>query len=206
MRKGIRQFSAFGFAIFICAMCFSCAAKPILRIEYQLPPVSDTLSGIITAVEVEDQREDQALLDQDAKHELRNFSNDISFSVSPGDEVMSIGVFDLSSIVKTTLEKRLENMGATIVLSPGPEDPVVKIILQHLQLTYAERTWAARVQYEAQLLKDNKILAREIMDGSGERMKIIGRTEADRVMTDTYTDTINQLHIEDLFRRGGVLP
>ena len=206
MKNRFQRLSVFGCAILISVVCFSCAAKPLLRIEYRLPPESDSLKGIRAAVDVEDQREDQALLGQDAKHELRNFSNDVSFSMVPGDEVMSIGMYDLSAIVKTTLEKRLENMGATIIPSPGPEDPIVKVILQHLMLTYSERTWAARVCYEAQLMKDQKILAREIMTGSGERMKIIGRSEADRVMTDTYTDTINQLHLEDLFRRGGLLP
>jgi len=206
MKKGIRPLLTLCCMIAIGWVFFSCAAQPILRIEYQLPPESDVLAGIRTAVDFEDQRPDQALLDKEAKHELSNFSKDIDFLILPGDEKHSIGMYDLSSLVKTTLEKRLENMGADVIQSPGSGDPVLKIILQGLLLTYAERTWAARVRYEAQLMKDEKVLAREIMDGSGERVKIIGRSEADRVMTDTYTDTINQLNIEDLFRRAELLP
>ena len=205
MTKGCRRLFGFSVVAAMAMMFFSCAAQPLLRIEYELPPKTDVLSGVRVGVDVEDQRPDPELLDKSAKHELKNFSKDIAFSVLPGDETLSIAMYDLSTLVKTTLKKQLENMGAYVLDEPGPDDPVLKVILQSFLLTYAERTWYARVKYEAQLVKDQKVLAREIMDGKGERMKIIGRTEADRVVTDTYTDTMNQLHVEDLFRRAGLI-
>jgi len=210
MTKECRHLFGFSVLAAMAMMFFSCATQPILRIEYELPPKTDVLSGIRVGVEVADQRQDLELLDKSAKHELKNFSKDIAFSVLPGEETLSIAMYDLSTLVKTTLKKQLENMGAYVLDEPGPDDPVLKVILQRFLLTYAERTWYANVKYEAQLVKDEpgkgqKVLAREIMDGKGERMKIIGRTEADRVVTDTYTDTMNQLHVEDLFRRAELI-
>ncbi len=189
-----------------CVLVFSCGPRPLLKINYKLPEKSETLSGNKIAIELQDQRSDQTSLDKNARHELKNFSGQFSYSVEKEDESRLIGVYDLSQIMKKTLKRRLESMGAEVVDTPVQTDPVLTIVLKEFFMTFKERVWEMKITYEAQLSRDQKILAREEVAGSGTRVKIVGRKDADKLIGEIYSDVMNQLDFIKLFTRAGMLP
>ncbi len=191
---------------FLCIAFFSCGPRPLLKINYKLPATSETLSGIKVAIDLMDQRSDLATLDKNARHELKNFSGQFSYSVEKAENSQLIGVYDLSQIMKKTLKRKLESLGAKIVTNPVQTDPVLTIILKEFLMTFNERVWEVEIIYEAQLSKDQKILAREEVAGSGTRVKIVGRKDADKLMGDIYSDVMNQLNYKKLFKNAEMLP
>jgi hypothetical protein len=58
--------------------------------------------------------------------------------------------------------------------------------------------------YEARLSKDGKVLARQIVSGEGERMKIMGREQADIILGEVFTDLVNRVDLDRLFREAGL--
>jgi len=60
--------------------------------------------------------------------------------------------------------------------------------------------WLADVGYKASLMKDGQRIASETVTGSAERPKVVGRGGAEKVIGEIFTDVINQLDIERLFR------
>jgi hypothetical protein len=58
--------------------------------------------------------------------------------------------------------------------------------------------------YEARLMKEGELRTKQMKSGEGERLKLLGRKEADTVVGETFTDMVNQLNVERLFQQGGI--
>ncbi|MEJ2588202.1 MAG: hypothetical protein P8165_11630, partial [Deltaproteobacteria bacterium] len=65
--------------------------------------------------------------------------------------------------------------------------------------------WVAHIGYEAQLIKDNRLLANQIINAEGQRMKIIGRGQADTLMGEIFSDAVNALDLARLFSQAQAL-
>lgn len=61
-----------------------------------------------------------------------------------------------------------------------------------------DHNWVAAPNYDARLLKDNKLLLTETFSGDAERVKVIGRGDAEKVLGEIFTDIVNQLDIRNL--------
>jgi hypothetical protein len=60
----------------------------------------------------------------------------------------------------------------------------------------------ADISYEASLTQDTQLVAREVVTGSAERLKMIGSGGAEKVIGEIFTDMINRLNIERLFQQA----
>ena len=60
--------------------------------------------------------------------------------------------------------------------------------------------------YEARLIQDGDLLAKQMISAEGERLKLIGQTQADELLSEIFTDTLNKLNLDQLFRQAGLKP
>jgi hypothetical protein len=58
------------------------------------------------------------------------------------------------------------------------------------------------MSYEAKLIKDGTVLAAQIIEGEAERVKVMGRKEADTVTGEIFTDMVNRLDLSRLFQQA----
>lgn len=205
MKKKNSQMSRIAcFGIIIMGL-IACATKPALNIQYQLPEPSRALDGRRIDIQFEDNRTDPWLLDAAAKKQLSDFSGKFTFQTDPNQKPRTSDLYDVSTLFRETLRKRLSQMGVAVVSSAEEKDATLKVILTAFKLKFVDGSWKANIAYEGQLLQDGNVRARQNISGNAERVKIIGTDGADKVVGDVYTDVLNQLNIVELFRLAGLM-
>jgi hypothetical protein len=115
-----------------------------------------------------------------------------------------VGTFDLPSLFKTAFSRRLENMGIEILTEPEKTEPVIEIDLQNFFLDLVDRKWVAQISYEARLIKDNNLLARETISGDLERYKLLPQGDVEKVLGEIFTTLVNKLDFQKLFQQAAL--
>ncbi|MBW1912391.1 MAG: hypothetical protein JRI43_04325 [Deltaproteobacteria bacterium] len=91
-----------------------------------------------------------------------------------------------------------------IVVSKREESHVeLVIVVNEFVLDLVGRNWVTSMGYEARLEKDGSVRARQKRDGQAERIKLVGRSQADIMMGDIFTDIVNSLDVGTLFMHTG---
>ncbi|MFC1819551.1 hypothetical protein ACFLZG_00500 [Thermodesulfobacteriota bacterium] len=189
--------------LLILTIAVSCSTIPKLKVTYRLPPESGELEGKKIHLTFKDTREVKDLLGESAKKEFKYFSGNISLSIAKDNAKGSlIGIFDIRSLFIETFNRKLERMGLTVVSGGGNGQTELVIVLTEFVLDLVNRRWVARMSYEARIVKSGNILARQTINGEAERLKLVGRSQADIVMDDIFTDVINRLDVEKLFKNA----
>jgi len=184
----------------------SCASIPEMQILYRLPSPSDSLKGKEIALTVRDDRKSKAILKQGAREEFRGFTGNIALSVAAhDDEGFKVGTFPVTDLMEEAMEKRLENQGIKAITEKAPGTPELIILLKTFTLDIQGRDWSANIGYEAQLKKNGRVLANQIINAEAERMKIVGRSQADTLMSELFSDAINALDLARLFAQAEAL-
>jgi hypothetical protein len=82
----------------------------------------------------------------------------------------------------------------------GPQSgaPQLLIKINEFFLDLRGRQWIARVAYDAEFHEDGSVVVREFK-GVGEKYKVEGLTQAHQAMSQTFTETINQLDVRSLY-------
>jgi hypothetical protein len=204
--KQANQVYGWSILLMMSFLC-SCSPLPHLNVNYRLPTGTEALDGRTVFLTVEDGRPGSDILGPGAQEEFPGFSGNLSFSVARGAEAgFKIGVYDVLSLYREACERRLENEKIRIVKSQEAGEAVLKIVLQEFHLDLEKRTWKVRMAYEARLLRNGELLARQMISADGERLKLIGQTQADELVSEIFTDTLNKLNLVQLFRQGGLKP
>ncbi len=181
----------------------SCATIPHLNVEYRLPPKSDELKGKKVSLVFEDRRAVKDILGKGAQKDFKNFSGNISYSLARGKEKgFKIGLHTIPSLFMEVFKLRLENLGIEVVSEGEKDETAIVIVLKDLILDLINRKWVVTMDYEAGLVRDQKILARQMISGQGERLKLVGRGQADVVMGEIFTDMVNRLNVARLFQQA----
>ena len=190
------------FAVFVV----SCASMPELKAQYKLPAPSNDLKGKKVFLAVEDARKTKELFGEGAKQEFGNYVGNISLSVARYNETgLKIGPLQYPAMVKEGFKKRLENAGIEVLSGRSHGQPQMLIVINSFILDLVDRTWIAKMSYEAKLMKDGTTLAAQIIEGEAERVKVIGRKEADTVTGEIFTDMVNRLDLLRLFRQAKLI-
>ncbi|MBE9571313.1 MAG: hypothetical protein IMF11_11840 [Proteobacteria bacterium] len=190
-------------SVLLTVFVVSCASMPELKVLYKLPAPSNDLKGKKVFLAVEDARKTKELFGEGAKQEFGNYIGNISLSVARYNETgFKIGPFQLPAMVKEGFKKRLENAGLEVLSGRSHGEPQLLIVINSFILDLVDRTWIAKMSYEAKLMKDEAILAAQIIEGEAERVKVIGRKEADTVTGEIFTDMVNRLDLLRLFRQA----
>ena len=186
--------------LMIVAALSSCATIHDIKVIYRLPPESNQLQGKKVFLDFKDARKNKSILVGDAVDDFRNFSGNISFYLARDQENgFLIGLLDLRSIFMEAFDRRLEDLGVAVVSDRDKGDMELVIVLKEFSLDLIDRKWTARMSYEARAEKSGKILATQTIQGEAERLKIYGQEQANTVMSDVFTDSVNQLDVPKLF-------
>jgi hypothetical protein len=178
-----------------------CASKNFLTVNYQLPTESVELKNARVALRVEDKREDPRIVTPNAKKALKNFTGHFTLIVAQENKNdRLVGAFSLSSMVREIFKHRLENAGVRIVAEEDSGVPIVEIILQEFKLDLPNRNWVIKMNYQANLIKQNRVVAGETITGSAERLRVISGKNAEIVIGELVSDVVNRLNLNEFLK------
>ncbi|MBC2713003.1 MAG: hypothetical protein HGJ94_19015 [Desulfosarcina sp.] len=183
--------------------CFSCAKKSYIDVDYRLPSAADTLAGRTVFVETRDLRNDTEIFNKRAKNKFKYFTGLFALSLDmPDNQKAVLGAYELPMLFETALKQRLKKLGVGVTGAPSPSVPVFQIKINQFHINLVGQKWKADISYEASLSQDTQLVAREMVTGSAERLKVMGSGGAEKVIGDIFTEMINRLNIERLFQQA----
>ena len=190
-------------AMIMAALVSACASKPFLQVQYRLPSASQTLTGDRIALAISDRRNDDAFLSSNAKASIKNFNGTSSLVVLRDDGSKHFtGVYDLDSLLNEIFRHRLENEDVEVIATAGKADAGLEIQLKEFRLDNVDRKWVLRMSYRAELSKNGGLIAKESVNGSAERLKVMGKSDAEKILGDLVTDMVNRLDVARLLQRA----
>lgn len=198
MKRTIRIILLFCGPMIIGIMMGACSKKSYLNIDYRLPVVSDDLKGRSVFLDCQDARASKSIFSQKVEDEFKDFTGLFSLSVKDEGKPFVAGAFDLTSLFKEALSRRLQKRGVEVVIQQDKATPVLEIIVREFRLDRVDRNWVASIAYDARLLKDNKLLLTETISGDAERFKVLGHGDAEKVLGEIFTEIVNKLDINKL--------
>jgi hypothetical protein len=188
--------------VFLAAWLGACASKPFLKVQYQLPSTSAALTGETISLTISDRRKDAAFLSSSAEKSLKNFDGTFSLVVLRDDGSGNlIGAYDMDSLVKAVFTQRLKNEGAQVSAAADSDGARLEIELKEFKLDIVDRKWVLRMSYQAGLTGQSGVLAEESVNGSAERVKVMGKTDAEKILGELVTDMVNKLDVATLFQK-----
>ena len=203
-RKNQGVLLSLGFVLMQAVLLPSCATIQDVQVVYQIPEPSKGLKGKKVFIDFQDHRQERDLLGPGAEKEFTYYSGNVDLYVSQGsDPTLPMGSHDVSSLFRRVFARRIQNLGGEVVDRQADGDVVFGVSLLTFSLDLKERTWIARMTYEARVGRNGKVTARQSMTGEAERVKIFGLKQAHQVMSDLFTDVVNRLDIHGLIQKGG---
>ena len=198
-----KQLILIALALAVAVLASACASKPFLKVQYQLPSSSTALTGERLSLTVSDRRNDDAFLSANAKKSLKNFNGTYSLVVLRDDGSGNlIGAYDLDSLLKEIFKQRLENESVQVIASADNADASLEIQIKEFKLDLVDRKWVLRMSYQAGLSKNSGMLAKESVNGSAERLKVMGKSDAEKILGELVTDMVNKLNVSKLFQQA----
>jgi hypothetical protein len=191
------------FCLGLSGLLLGCTGRSYLIVDYQLPAVPHDLAGQSVYIQIKDLRTDDQILSPTAAAEFEGFRDRYNLALvnNQGGRIEA-GQFDLKGLFKEAFRKRLEEHGVNVIEDKEAYVPVFEVTLKKLKIDLWARKWVANVNYEASLSRDNQLIAREMVSGEAERLRIIGRKGADTVLSELFSDMINRLNVVTLFQQA----
>lgn len=184
-------------------MIGACAPKTYIDVDYRLSMADPSLAGRTVFIETRDDRSDEAMFNQRAKDQFPHFTGFFALSLqSPDDRSTALGAYEVPALFETAIAKRLAKMGVAVTTARSPDIPVFQVKLEQFRIKLIGRKWMADIRYEANLTRDGRLVAREVVSGSAERMKIVGSGGAEKVISEIFSEMINRLDVERLFQQA----
>lgn len=193
------------FCLCMLALLASCAPMPYLNVTYRLPVEGGDLRGRQVYLSVDDERRTGEILGEGARRDLKGFSGVLSLSVSEGTaKGTRAGIYELRPFLREVFRKRLENGGIEVLAAPREGCLELKIVLSDFLLDLVGRDWRFRMDYEAGIVRDGQVLSTQRISGDAERLKVIGRDQAEALLGEIITDMVNRLNTVRLFSQAGL--
>ncbi len=201
--KIVNVFLKMTILLLVATLCFSCAKKSYIDVDYRLPATADSLTGRTVFIETRDLRSETEIFNKRAKENFEHFTGLFSLSlIMPDDQSKILGAYPLPKLFETALKQRLQKLGVAASTSPSPSIPVFQININQFHINLVGQKWMADISYEVSLTQDTQLVAREVVSGSAERLKVMGSGGAEKVIGEIFTDMINRLNIERLFQQA----
>jgi uncharacterized lipoprotein YajG len=190
-------------ALILAFFAGACASKPFLKVQYQLPSPSSTLKGKQVSLTVSDMRSKETLVTETARKSLRDFKGTFSLVVLRDDGSGNLrGAYDLITLFSEVFQQRLKNEGIQATTVADSTLPELKIEITEFQIDFADRKWIVAMNYKASLLDNGILLSRESVSGQAERLKMMGKKGAEKILSELLTDVVNKLNLVDLFQQA----
>jgi hypothetical protein len=134
---------------------------------------------------------------------LKNFNETYSLVVvRENGSGNLIGVYDLVALLTEVFQQRLQNEGIQVAAVTDNVLPELKIEISEFQLNYADRKWVVRMNYRASLSDSGGLLSKESVSGAAERLKVRGKSDAEKILGELLSDMVNKLNLESLFQQA----
>jgi hypothetical protein len=189
----------------IACLTAACATTSVLSLTYRLPDrEAPAASQRVIRIAFEDGRKSTSFLAPSAQSELKAFSNVFALAVSDprtGSDLK--GAFDLEALFLEILKYRLERAGVRTAAAGATADGELKFVLKEFLLDYGDWKWQTAVRYDAELVKDGQLLSRQEVSGSAERLRGLGKSDAEKVIGELVSDAVNRLDMPLLFKQAG---
>jgi len=196
---------AISIILFVGIISSFCASKNLLTVNYRLPAQPVELKDTRVALRVKDIREDPTILTKSARATLKNFTGDFVLIVAQANKDDRLaGAFNLTSMIREVFKHRLENAGVQVVTEEDIGTPIVEIVLKEFKLDLANRKWIIKMNYQANLIKQNRIVAGEKITGSAERLQVISGKNAEIILGELISDVVNRLNLSELLQLNQV--
>ena len=192
-------------AMILLILTGACSSKPFLIVHYQLPPPTNTLAGKEVSLAITDIRETQAFLSESAKKSFREFNATYSLVVLKNDGSGNLlGVYAVDALIAEIFKQRLINLGLQVQVSPSANksEYELEIKLKEFKLDLTGHKWIFNMNYQANLLKNSRLVATESVNGSAERLKVMGKSDAEKLIDELLTDMVNKLDLAKLFQQA----
>jgi hypothetical protein len=193
------RIKVFSMICIIGVLASFCASKHLLTVKYQLPPQPVEPKEMRVALEVKDMRENTDIATKSARMALKNFTEDFVLIVAQENKNDKlVGAFGLSSMIKKIFKHRLENAGVVVSEERDPSIPLVEIVLKEFTIDLPNRNWVITMNYQANLIEQNRVVAGETVTGSAERLRVIGSKDAEIILGELVTEVANKLNLNEL--------
>ena len=201
--KQRNQAILFILALVLAVFTGACSSKPFLKVQYQLPPQSKELEGRIVYVSIKDKRNSDDFLGENAIKSFEEFSGTFSLVVLRMDGTGDlVGVYELVPLLKEIFKQRLAYIGVETTEDPNVTDAELEIELEVCSLDLVDRNWVIHMTYQANLIKGGKVFSMEKISGSAERSKVIGHSDAEKILAEILSDVVNKLDLVRLFQQA----
>ncbi len=193
--------------IILCSMMvvLACSSGSYIYLNYRLPAKSEGLANKTVSIVFKDERTEKKLFGDKAAKQYKFFTGVFSLSLLQGKkEPAFLGTHELPSLFETAFTQRLSDLGVTVASQKPEIDPVFEIVLKEFLIDLKGRNWIAAIAYEIHLIRDSKVRATQNINGRAERLKVMGKRDAEKVLEDIFTETVNKLDIDKLFTDAGL--
>jgi hypothetical protein len=205
MHRGMKYPVALLIGLIFFGSFYGCAGRSYLMVNYQVPEASQQLQGQVVHLRITDQRSTESILTTEAAHQLPEFIGLYNLTwMMPDQQSIQAGELPLMKLFKTVFEKRLTALGCGITDRSDNATPVLTIALKQVTLDLQDHDWKADLGYDAILSAAGHPTAKETIRGSAERVRIIGRKGADKVLSEIFSDVVNRLDLPKLFSNAGL--
>ena len=191
-------------AVIIMLMLAACAKPYHFYVKYDAPESSVDLKGQAVNLQILDGRDSKNFLTEKAGIEFGLWDGRFALYHTPKKPKGYIETYPLAGLIEATMKKRLETMGITVVEGKMDAAPLFELTLNTFFLDLNDRTWVSDFSYEVKLTLDNQKIGREMVSGQAERTKIMGRGAGEILVGDIFTESINKLNIQKLFKNAGI--
>jgi len=202
--KTIKKRAGLTVCIFILLCIFvSCASRPELKINYSMPSATDELNEEKVYLSFDDARRTKDIIGGGAKKVFRNFSGNISLSIErEHDEAgFKIGLFDLRNVFLESFTRKLEGLGMTVVSNKMESQNELMISVNEFVLDLVDGKWISSIDYEARLILNGELRAKQMITSQAERFKLVGQSQANILMGEIFTDSVNRLDVGKLYKQ-----
>jgi hypothetical protein len=190
-------------ALVLAILLSACTSKPFLKVQYQLPSKTNSMTEEKVLLAVKDLRENDILLSPTAKKSIKNFDGTFSLVVvKPDGSGNLLGAYSLSALLIEIFKQRLEHFGLQVPQSTDTPVPTIEIELKQLNLDLVKRKWIVKMNYQASLIKDGNPLAKESVEGTAERLKVMGKDDAEKILGELVSDMVNKLDLAKLLQNA----
>ena len=193
------------FLLIFLVFTVACSSKSFLKVQYQLPSSTTSLEGRSVALEFSDKRMDSMFLAPDAKKSLKDFDRTFSLIVLNADGSGNlVGVYELFPLLSEVFTRRLKSEGLEVAKAANEEDPTLEVVINEFKLDLAKGKWIISMNYRAHLIKGAKVHSSQTIDGTAERLKVTGKSDAEKILGELLTDMVNRLDVQRLFQQAGL--
>ena len=201
MKSFYPRITAICMILFIGIFSSTCASKNFLTVTYQLPPSAVESKEIKVALTVKDIRENPVTATKSARIALKNFTEHFALIVAQENKNDKlVGAFGLSSMIKEIFKHRLENAGVVVAAEEDPTLPLVEILLKEFLIDLQDRKWIITMNYQANLVKENRIVTGQTVTGTAERLRVVASKDAEIVIGELVSDAANKLNVNELLQ------